>query len=179
MKGKKVARYGMLIALACVFGFVESMIPIQIGVPGVKLGLANLVTMVSLYTISLSGTLFVAAVRVLLTGLTFSGMSAMLYSMAGCVLSLLFMIPAKKSGKFSMVGVSILGGVGHNIGQMTMAMLVLQSTSIRYYFFVLMIAGTVAGFLIGILGGLVVKRIAAFLNDNKIGKENQQSARGC
>ncbi|MDO4295718.1 MAG: Gx transporter family protein [bacterium] len=156
----QVAKYGMLIALACVCSVVENMIPISIGVPGVKLGLANLVTIVSLYTLSLRGTIMIAAVRVLLTSLMFGGMSMWLYSMAGCVLSLICMVTAKKAKAFGMLGVSILGGVGHNIGQMLVAMLVMESVQIGYYFAVLLAAGIAAGCAVGILAAIVLKRIA-------------------
>lgn len=153
-----VAKYGLLIALACVLSFVESLIPVPIGIPGVKLGLANLVTIVSLYVVGIRGTLFVSIVRVLLTGVMFGGLSPMLYSMSGCLVSLLFMISAKKLEIFSVRSISILGGIGHNIGQMAMAVLVLENLSLGYYFGVLMLSGMIAGMVVGLLGEMILKR---------------------
>lgn len=161
---KVTAKYGMLVALACVFSFIEAMIPISIGVPGVKLGLANLVTMIALYSLSLQGTILVSVVRVLLTGAMFGGMSVILYSMAGCTVSLLCMVLAKKTRRFSMVGVSVLGGIGHNLGQMLVAVMVMENTNLWYYFSVLMLAGIIAGSVIGLLGGIILKRLSDFLD---------------
>ena len=115
-KAKSVALYGMLIALAFVFSYVEAMVPVPIPVPGVKLGLANLVSIVGLYTVGTVGTAAVSLVRIVLVGFTFGNTFSMLYGLAGGILSLAVMILAKKTGWFSQIGVSILGGIFHNIG---------------------------------------------------------------
>lgn len=155
----KIAFYGLLLALGMVLGYVETLIPISLGVPGVKLGLANLVTMVGLYTIGVPGTIAVNLLRIVLTGFTFGNMFSMLYSLAGAVLSLVFMVLVKKSGCFGSVGVSIVGGVGHNIGQLAVAAFTVQTLGVFSYLPVLLAAGTVAGALIGLLGGMIVGRI--------------------
>ena len=99
--------------------YVETLVPISLGIPGVKLGLANLVNIVSLYLIGTGGTIAIALARiVLLTGFAYGNMAMMIYSLAGGALSLALMIFCKKRGWFSQLGISIIGGVGHNVGQL-------------------------------------------------------------
>lgn len=159
-KAKKVALYGMLIGLAFVFSYVEAMIPVPIPVPGVKLGLANLVSIVGLYTVGAVGTAAVALIRIVLVGFTFGNTFSMLYGLAGGILSLAVMILARKSSWFSQIGVSILGGIFHNIGQLTVAALVTRTAGVFTYLPVLLVAGILTGAIIGLLGGLVVERIS-------------------
>lgn len=163
MKAQKkavlITQYGMLIALAFIFSYIEAMIPIPIPIPGVKLGLANLVNIVGLYTVGIAGTAVVSLLRIVLVGFTFGNLFSMLYSLAGGVLSLILMIIAKKSGGFSTIGVSIVGGIGHNIGQIGVAALVVRTTGVFVYLPVLLVAGVVAGAVIGLIGGLVIERI--------------------
>jgi len=153
------ALYGMLIALAFVLSFVESLIPISLGIPGVKLGLANLVTVVGLYTVGTTGTVVVSLLRIVLTGFTFGNLFAMLYSLAGWGLSIVIMILCKKKKWFGTSGISILGGIGHNIGQITVAAFVVKQAGVFFYLPMLLIAGTVAGLVIGILGSMIISRI--------------------
>jgi len=158
-----VAAYGMLIGLAFIFSYIEAIIPIPIPIPGVKLGLANLVTIVGLYTVGVKGTVAISLVRIVLVGFTFGNASSMMYSLAGGVLSLVLMIIFKKLNWFSQIGVSILGGIGHNIGQLTVAALVTQTSGVFYYLPFLMVAGVAAGAVIGLLGGLVTQRVLGFV----------------
>ena len=153
------ALYGMLIALAFVLSFVESLIPISLGIPGVKLGLANLVTVVGLYTVGTTGTVVVSLLRIVLTGFTFGNLFAMLYSLAGWGLSIVIMILCKKKKWFGTSGISILGGSGHNIGQITVAAFVVKQAGVFFYLPMLLIAGTAAGLVIGILGAMIISRI--------------------
>nr|WP_314463227.1 Gx transporter family protein [uncultured Clostridium sp.] len=153
------ALYGMLIALAFVLSFVESLIPISLGIPGVKLGLANLVTVVGLYTVGTSGTIVVSLLRIVLTGFTFGNLFAMLYSLAGWGLSIAIMVLCKKKNWFGTSGISILGGIGHNIGQITVAAFVVKQPGVFFYLPMLLIAGTAAGLVIGILGSMIISRI--------------------
>lgn len=159
MTTKKIVQIGMLVAVAFVLSYVEALIPISLGVPGVKLGLPNLVIVLCLYECSPSQTVGISLTRVLLTGLTFGNLSMMLYSLAGSVLSLAVMLLLKKIGKFSVYGVSIAGGVSHNIGQIMVAMTVLQTGLMAYYLPFLLVAGCVAGAAIGVAGGMLVKRL--------------------
>jgi len=153
------ALYGMLIALAFVLSFVESLIPISLGIPGVKLGLANLVTVVGLYTVGTTGTVVVSLLRIVLTGFTFGNLFAMLYSLAGWGLSIVIMILCKKKKWFGTSGISILGGIGHNIGQIAVAAFVVKQAGVFFYLPMLLIAGTAAGLVIGILGSMIISRI--------------------
>ena len=163
MKTKKIAYTGLLIALAFVFSYIESLLPINLGVPGVKLGLANLAIIVCLYTLGEKEAFFLSMIRVVLVGFTFANMAMMMYSLAGGILSFLAMWLAKKTTKLSMTGVSVLGGVFHNVGQILLAMWVLETESLIYYLPVLMISGIVAGVIIGILGALITKRLKKIL----------------
>lgn len=164
MKTKKIAYLGLLIALAFVFSYIEFLIPVNIGVPGAKLGLANLVIIVALYTLNEKDTFVLSMIRIVLVGFTFANLASMLYSLAGGVLSFLAMVLAKKTGKLSITGVSVIGGVFHNVGQIIMAIWVVKTASLVYYLPVLMISGIVAGVAIGILGGMVTKRIKKIVN---------------
>ncbi len=155
----RAAVYGMLIGLAFIFSYIEAILPLPIPIPGVKLGLANLVTILGLYTVGVPGTIAVSLVRILLAGLTFGNMFSMMYSLAGGALSLILMIAVKKAGWFDQTGVSIIGGVAHNIGQLAVAAFVTRTAGVFYYLPFLLLAGCVAGALIGLLGGLVTKRI--------------------
>ena len=155
----KTAWYGLLIALAMIFGYVETLVPIHLGIPGVKLGLANLGTVVSLYTVGWPGTLLVNGVRILLTGILFGNTFSIAYSLAGAALSMLMMAICIRGGWFTMVGVSVIGGVAHNVGQLGIAAYVVHTMGVFSYLPVLLAAGTAAGALIGLLGGMVIRRI--------------------
>lgn len=157
------ALYGMLIALAFIFSYVEAMFPIPVPVPGVKLGLANLVNVVGLYTVGAAGTIAVALIRIVLSGFTFGNTFSMLYGLAGGAASMAVMVAAKKSGWLETVGVSILGGVFHNIGQLLVASWVVKTWGVFAYFPLLFAAGVVTGGIIGLLGGLVAERIGPAL----------------
>ena len=154
----KIALYGMMTALAFLLSYVETLIPINLGVPGVKLGLANLASIVSLYLLG-AGAAAIALVRIVLVGFTFGNLSMMLYSLAGAAVSLLLMVVFRRLDWFGVTGVSILGGAGHNIGQLIVAALVVENASLFYYLPVLLAAGTAAGALIGLLGGILVNRL--------------------
>lgn len=159
-KAVRTALYGILLALAMLLSFVETLIPINIGIPGVKLGLANLVNMVALYIIGVRGTIAVALARIiLLNGFSYGNMAMMIYSLSGGTLSLILMIFCKKSGRFGQMGVSIIGGAGHNVGQLLVAAAVMENSGIFYYLPFLLAAGNVAGALIGLLGAIVIKRL--------------------
>ena len=138
--------------------------PWHICVPGAKLGLANLVIIVAIYTLNERDAFVLSMIRIVLVGFTFANLASMLYSLAGGILSFIAMVIAKKTQKLSITGVSVLGGVFHNIGQIIMAIWVVKTASLVYYLPVLMISGIVAGVAIGILGGMVTKRIKKLLN---------------
>ena len=155
----RVAYFGVFTALALIFSYVESLIPIQLGIPGVKLGLANLIIVIALYKMRLSEVFLLSIVRILLSGFLFGNYFSILYSLAGGLLSLAVMALLKKTGDFSVMGISMAGGVSHNVGQLVVAMLVVETFSVGYYLPVLLVAGLVTGFLIGVAAGEMLKRL--------------------
>ncbi len=159
-RAHKVAGYGLLIALAFIFSYVEALIPLPLPIPGIKLGLANLVNVVGLYTVGIAGTLVVGLLRIVMVGFTFSNPGSMLYALSGGILSLTVMGLAKKTGWLDKTGVSILGGVFHNIGQLSMAAWITKTAGVFTYLPLLLVAGIITGAVIGILGGIVTERIA-------------------
>lgn len=157
----RAAVFGVFTALALIFSYVEFLIPINFGIPGAKLGLANLVIVIALYKTDWKEALLLSAVRILLSGFLFGNLFGILYSFSGGILSIAVMALLKKTGGFSVIGVSMAGGVSHNIGQMIMAMLVVETYAVGYYLPVLLIAGLITGAFIGIAGREVLKRIEA------------------
>lgn len=159
MKSKRIAVYGMLIALAFILSYIESMIPIPIPIPGIKIGLANLVVLVGLYTMGAKEAFVLSMIRIVLVGFTFGNLSTMMFSFAGGMLSWLLMVAFCKSKKFSISGVSIIGGVAHNVGQILTAMWVVDSSALLYYLPFLLVSGAVMGIVIGLVGSILIKRI--------------------
>ena len=155
---RRTALYGMMTALAFLFSYLETLIPLNLGVPGVKLGLANLVSIVALYLLGARPAAAITLVRVVLSGLTFGSLS-MMYSLGGAAVSLTLMILLKRLDCFGVTGVSIAGGAGHNIGQLAVAAAVVENGALFYYLPVLLAAGTAAGAVIGLLGGLLIRRL--------------------
>lgn len=163
MNSRKIASYGLLIALAFIFSYIESLIPIPFPVPGIKLGLANLVVIIAIYGIGAKEAFVLSMVRILLVGFTFRDPSTLIFSFAGGLLSWLSMVIFLKLKLFSMIGVSIIGGIAHNIGQIIVAIIYVNNTSLIYYLPFLTISGVIGGTLIGILGALIIKRLNKFL----------------
>ena len=166
MKTRKIAWIGMFVAVAFVLSYIEAMLPISFGIPGIKLGLSNIVVMLCLYECSFPQTFGIAIVRIILTGFTFGNISMMLYSLAGGMLSLLVMALLKKCDTFSVYGVSIAGGVCHNIGQILVAVAILQQKGLLlYYLPFLLIAGCISGTCIGMLAAILIKRLHGIINN--------------
>ena len=154
-----MAYFGVFTALALMFSYIETMIPIQFGVPGIKLGFANIMIVIMLYKSSAKEALLLSIVRIMLSGFLFGNLSSIIYSIAGGVLSLGIMTLLKKQGGFSVIGVSVAGGVSHNVGQLIVAMLVVETYQVGYYFPVLLVAGVLTGLGIGVVSQEVLKRI--------------------
>lgn len=167
-KAKNVAFYGIMIALAFILSYLESFIPINaiIPIPGVKLGLANIVVLFALYTLKLRNAVIIAIIRVFLSGLLFGNPMTIAYSLCGCALSLTVMYLTKKT-KLSIIGVSMLGGIFHNIGQLIMAVILTHTSRIAYYLPVLLISGMVTGLLMGVCAKMVIERINKLNNKKK------------
>lgn len=159
MTTKKTAQLGVYIALAMILSYVESLIPFSFGIPGIKLGLTNVVTVIMMYTYGIPGALGVAVLRAVLSGFMFGNAFSIIYSVAGCVLSFIFMYILKKTNHFAIISVSAAGGVMHNVGQLIVAANVVKTYSVIYYAPVLIIAGVFTGIVIGIVSDEIVKRI--------------------
>lgn len=152
---RKVASCGILVALAMIFSYVEVLIPISFGVPGLKLGVANLVVVAGLYFLKPREVLVISVIRILLMSWMFGNGMSLIYSLAGGLLSFMVMVLIKEKFGFGIIGVSIAGGVSHNVGQLLAAACVVQNTKILYYFPVLLIAGVITGALIGTLASKI------------------------
>ncbi len=161
---RKIAYMGMFIAVAMVFSYVESLIPVNIAVPGVKLGLANLVTIVVMFKMDVRSAWVISLIRVVLSALLFGNLSIMVYSLTGAVLSLLVMTLCMKLKIFGLLGTSILGAVSHNAGQIIMAAILMKSGNIMLYIPVLCISGTIAGICIGLAGAALVRNLPKLLD---------------
>lgn len=154
----KVAVFGVFTSLALILSYVELLIPINFGIPGMKLGLANLLVVILLYKGCPRDALLLSVIRILLSGLIFGNMFSIFYSLGGGLLSLAVMAFLKKTGQFTVAGISIGGGASHNVGQLLVAMFVVQTYQVGYYLPVLLIAGVITGAVIGILSAEVLKR---------------------
>lgn len=155
---RRLTLISILIALAMVLSYLESLIPPIVPIPGVKLGLANSVTVFALYSLTPYDGAAISAFRVGLSSLLFGNLVGLWYSLSGAVLSFAVMLLAKKTGLFSSIGVSVLGGVFHNVGQVLCAMLVMRTVGLVTYLAPLLISGTVAGVGIGAVAGIIVKK---------------------
>ena len=160
MSSRRLARYALLTALAMALSWLESLVPLA-GVvpPGVKLGLTNLVVIFALYRMGLRDAAVISLIRVVLVAFTFGNSYSFAYSLAGATLSLAVMALLKRSGKFSLLGVSVAGGVSHNIAQVLVAMAVMETSRLAWYLPVLLVSGIAAGVCVGAAGALIVKRI--------------------
>ena len=156
---KKTAYLGLFLALALICSYIESLIPFYFGIPGVKLGLTNIVVVMMLYCIGAKEALLVSLLRIVLAGFMFGNMFSILYSLAGGILSFLIMYLLKRYTGLHVISISAAGGISHNIGQLFVAALIVENTSLFYYAPVLLISGVITGILIGILTGEVTKRI--------------------
>ncbi|MCM1182769.1 MAG: Gx transporter family protein [Roseburia sp.] len=161
---KRVAYSAMLTALAMIFSYIETLIPLSVGIPGIKLGLANLVVLLGFYFLKPMQVAEVSVLRIVLTAALFGNVASLAYSLAGGILSFLVMLLlCKRCRGFSPVGVSAAGGVSHNIGQLLAAVCIVGSASVLYYLPILMLAGLAAGVLIGVVGTYVRKHLERFI----------------
>lgn len=154
-----IALRGMLVAAAFTLSYLEAQIPAFIPIPGIKLGISNIVVLIALYKLSSLDAFAINIVRIVLAGFTFGSLSSMLYSLAGGMLSFLIMYVFKRYIRFDIKTVSILGGISHNLGQIILAAFILSNHYILMYLPMLIISGIITGLLIGIAGSLIVSRI--------------------
>ena len=156
---RKIAYLSLFIALAMILSYVESTIPINFGIPGVKIGLANAVSLFLLYCFGFKYALIVMTVRVVLTGFLFGNMFSIIYSFAGGIISLVAMLILKRINKFSIIGVSMGGGVFHNLGQLLIAVFSVKQLKLAFYGPILIVSGLIMGLFIGMIGMMILKRI--------------------
>lgn len=156
---KKIALCGVLTALAMIFSYIESVIPVPIPVPGIKLGVANIAVITILYVLGVKEAIVINLLRIVLTSLLFGNVNSFLFSISGAALSLAIMIIMKKLDFFSCIGVSVCGGVMHNIGQIIAAVFIMGSEAIVFYLPVLIVSGVFTGVVIGVVSGTVAKHV--------------------
>jgi heptaprenyl diphosphate synthase len=158
-KTKQIAQYGLLIAVALILSYVEAQIPAFFAVPGMKLGLTNVVVLFALYRMGEKSGMVINLVRIFLVSMLFGNGMSLAYSVAGGLLSGLVMILLKKTGKFRIITVSVAGGVAHNIGQILVAMVLLETKAVAWYLLVLWFTGIGSGLVIGLVGGELCRRL--------------------
>ncbi|AKT47532.1 heptaprenyl diphosphate synthase [Eubacterium sulci ATCC 35585] len=160
-RSSRIATTALLAALALIFSYVEAIIPMPIAVPGVKLGIANLAVLIALYRFDFRYALSINLIRIIVSGLLFNGLFGALYAMSGGVLSLIVMWLLKKTNLFSIVGVSMAGGVAHNMGQILVASLLVSDLRMFMYLPVLMFSGIISGIIIGVIAYYVQRSLNA------------------
>lgn len=145
--------------LALIFSYIEAILPFNFGIPGIKLGLANLVVVIALYELNARYALSINIVRVLIAGLLFSGLYGAIFSLAGCGASFLAMWIANRTKRFSIIGVSMAGGAAHTLGQLIVAVIIVSNLKLSYYFPILLFAGMTTGIIIGIGSYILISRL--------------------
>lgn len=157
---RRVAISALFASLALIFSYIEAILPVAPGIPGIKLGIANLIVIIAMYRLGLGYALVINLIRIFLAGFMFNGMYGAIYSLCGCLASYIVMCILQKSGIFSVIGVSMGGGAAHNIGQLCIAAVLVSSPQIFYYLPVLIISGLASGILIGWLGWILLEHIS-------------------
>lgn len=156
---KKTAYMGLFLSLALICSYIESLIPFYFGIPGVKLGLTNIVVILALYQMGIKYALTISILRIVLAGLLFGNLFSILYSLAGGLLSFCIMTLLKRTGKFRILSISAVGGITHNFGQIVMAAVVVENLNLFYYYPLLLLAGVLTGILIGIAAQEILLRL--------------------
>ena len=159
----KVAYTAVLATLALIFSYIESLIPVNAYVPGIKLGLANVVSVVAIYLLSPVYAYMIVFIRTILSGFLFGNLFSIIYSLMGGILSVIVMSFLKKTDKFSIIGISVAGGVFHNIGQLIVAIFAVSQLKLYYYGPVLIISGIMMGIIVGVLSLIIIKRVETYV----------------
>lgn len=162
-KTKRLAFLSIATTLALVLSYVEMLLPpIWSAVPGVKVGLPNIIIIFLIFKLSFKDAIAVSFIRIFLSALLFGNVMSLAYSILGAIFSITIMFILKKSGWFSIIGISIGGGVFHNLGQIIAAILIMQTKEIGYYMIILSITGIFAGIFVGVAGALCLKYTEKF-----------------
>ncbi len=156
---KKLTTLALTVSLALILSFIESRIPAFVAIPGIKMGLANIAVIFTLYKLGVKEAVAVSIIRVLLVSLLFGSPVSLIYSISGAALSLLCMMLLKKLTPLREISVSVCGGVMHNVGQICAASFMLETNVVIYYLPFLMLSGTLAGIAVGVISGLLIKKV--------------------
>ncbi len=156
-KSSKITQIALMSTLALIFSYIEAIIPYNPGIPGIKLGIANIVSVVALYKFGWKEAASVNAIRIIIAGFLFNGLFGALYSLAGATVSLIGMVLLKRTDKFSVTGVSMAGGVLHNLGQLLVAAALIEDLHIFFYFPVLLFSGIASGIAIGVAAQIILR----------------------
>ncbi len=159
MKNNYISKMGLLIGVALILSYIESLFPFFYGIPGIKLGLPNMAIVLAMYILSSRDALIINCLRIILSGFMFGNLAGIMFSISGAAISFIFMYILKKTDKFSIKGVSITGGVMHNVAQIIIAAFVVKTSGIVYYLPFLILAGVFTGLLNGIIAQEVKKHI--------------------
>ena len=156
---KHTAVFALLTALALVLSWVESLVPLSLAVPGIKMGLPNIAVVFALYRLRAHDAAGIALLRLALSALLFGNLFSLAYSAAGAALSLLVMLGLKRTGAFGLTAVSVAGAVSHNLGQIAVGALLLETGRLVFYLPALIVSGVIAGLCVGLMSALLVKRV--------------------
>ena len=156
---KYISLIGLLSAFAIIISYIESLIPIDIGIPGVKLGLANIVIVLSIYLLDAKSAIIINIIRIIIIGAFFGNVFSIIFSITGALFSFIVMIILKRIKNGSIMGVSVCGGVSHNLSQLVVASFIVNTYNINYYLPFMIIGGIITGILIGTLSMIIYNRI--------------------
>ena len=166
MKTNKITFLGIMLSLSLILSYVDSLIPLSTYVPGMKIGLANIITMYVLFNYRVRDAFIIMLLRVLISGLLFSGINSIIFGLTGGVLCIIFMTVSKKTRLFSVIGVSVIGSLSHNLGQVLAAFIIMDNINVMYYFPFLLITGLFTGAVIGYISGILIRRFEKIWSDN-------------
>lgn len=161
---KKMVDLGLLLAAALILSYIESLVPFGFGIPGIKLGLANLAVLLCLYRWGAREAIALNIMRILLAGFLFGNLYSIFYSLAGGFFSFLVMWMTKRLNRLTMMGVSVLGGVFHNVGQLLVAAFVVETAGVFYFIPYLLLSGVLTGLLIGFIAKIILPHLIMFSN---------------
>ena len=167
-KTRKIAILGVIAAFGAILSYIEAIIDFGIFIPGVKLGLANIAVVIILYIYGYKDALIINIIRIIIVGLLFGNLFSISFSIGGALISYIIMALLKRTDIFSPIGVSVAGGVAHNVGQLMIASFVIESYSIINYLPILMVAGIICGLVIGIIGSMVIRYISIILRKREM-----------
>ena len=156
---RKMTLLALTVSFALILSFIESRVPAFVAIPGIKVGLANIAVIFTLYKLGLKEAITVSVIRVVIVSMLFGSPVSLMYSAAGALLSICSMVILKKLTQLTEIAVSVAGGVMHNVGQITMASILLDTNVVVYYLPFLILSGTVAGIAVGVASAILIKRI--------------------